>query len=119
MSDYTGIDPKRLEQLHRMGGPDFVKKMIELFLEEAPDRLGAARRGEQAGDITAVAEAAHSLKSSALNFGANRLSNIAEKIELQARANACESLPAMLKDLEDAYSTAQAWLERERDALKS
>ena len=118
MNDYSGIDPTGLARLERIGGPLFVRKMIDLFLEEAPGRLIAARRGEQEGDLMAVAEAAHSLKSSAQNFGANRLSRIAGEIELRVRANQCENLPTLLGEIEAAYSAAKAWLEGERDALK-
>jgi HPt (histidine-containing phosphotransfer) domain-containing protein len=118
MSDYTGIDPTGLERLNRMGGPVFVRKMIDLFLNEAPDRLAAARKGEEAGDLVAVEEATHSLKSSALNFGASHLSNIAERIELRARANNSENLATLLNDLEEAYRNARVWLERERNALE-
>jgi HPt (histidine-containing phosphotransfer) domain-containing protein len=118
MSDYTGVDPRGLARLQKIGGPLFVRKMIDLFLEEAPDRLAAARRGEQAGDLVAVGDAAHSLKSSAQNFGAGRLSRIAGDIELRARANGCENLSTLLGEMEAAYSTAKAWLESERDALK-
>src|SRR5438067_10294621 len=99
MSDYTDIDPTGLERLNRMGGTAFLRKMIDLFLEEAPDRLTAARKGEQDADLSAVADAAHSLKSSAQNFGASRLSNIAERIELRARANNGENLATLLSDL--------------------
>ena len=117
MSDYEEIDPAGLQRLNRMGGSPFIRKMIDLFLDEAPERLTAARSGEQAGDLVAVAAAAHALKSSAQNFGASRLSNIAEKIELQARANTSENLSTLLSDLEGAYGAAKAWLESERDAL--
>lgn len=117
MSDYTGIDPTGLARLQKMGGPLFVGKMIALFLEEAPGRLAAARKGEEEGDLAAVAEATHSLKSSALNFGATRLSNLAAKIEMQARENTWENLSTLLNDLEGAYNTVKAWLESERDAL--
>src|SRR3954447_11402468 len=118
MSDYTGIDPAGLERLNRIGGALFVRKMIDLFLNEAPDRLAAARKGEEVGDLMAVAEAAHSLKSSAQNFGASLLSSIAERIELRARANNGENLAASLGDLEEAFGIARAWLERQREALK-
>jgi len=118
MSEYNGIDPAGLARLNKIGGAAFVRKMIDLFLEEAPERLTAARRGEEAEDLIAVAEAAHSLKSSAQNFGASGLSRIAGEIELRARANTCENLPALLNEIEGAYKTAKAWLESERDALK-
>jgi len=118
MSDYSGIDPAGLARLNKFGGPAFVKKMIDLFLEEVPDRLSAARRGEEAGDLTTVAEAAHSLKASAQNFGASDLSRIAGEIELRTRANKRENLSTLLSEMEAAYNTAKVWLERERDALK-
>lgn len=118
MSDNAGIDPSGLERLNKIGGATFVKQMIGLFLDEAPHRLRAARRGEQTGNLAAVAEAAHSLKSSAHNFGARNLSRVAEKIELQMRENSCENLSALLSDLEAAFSTLKVWLETERDVLK-
>ena len=117
MSDYSGIDPAGLARLNKIGGPSFVKKMIDLFLEEAPERLSDARRGEQTGDLAAIADAAHSLKSSAQNFGANGLSRIAAEIEARARANRWENLSILLSDIETAYHTARVWLESERDAL--
>jgi HPt (histidine-containing phosphotransfer) domain-containing protein len=118
MNDSTGIDPAGLVRLHKIGGPPFVKRMIDLFLAEAPDRLSAARKGEQTGDLVAVADAAHSLKSSAHNFGASRLSRIAAEIESRMRANQGENLSALLGEMEAAYSAARVWLESERDALK-
>ena len=117
MNDSSGIDPTGLARLNKIGGPVFVRRMIDLFLEEAPDRLSAARKGEESGDLIAVAEAAHSLKSSAQNFGASRLSRMAGEIELRARANEGEKLPGLLGEIEAAYSAAKAWLESQRDAL--
>src|ERR1700682_1700232 len=118
MSDDTGIDPEGLARLNRIGGPDFVKQMIDLFFKEAPERLRAARDGEKAGDLNAVTEATHSLKSSARNFGAHRLASLAEKIELMTRSSRCENLSGLFADLDRAYAAAKAWLESERGSLK-
>jgi HPt (histidine-containing phosphotransfer) domain-containing protein len=117
MTHNPGIDPEALVRLERIGGPVFVKRMIDLFLMEAPQRLAAAREGEKSGNIAALAEAAHSLKSSAHNYGASRLSFIAEEIELSARANKVENLSTLLNDLEQAYSTVKSWLESQRSTL--
>jgi HPt (histidine-containing phosphotransfer) domain-containing protein len=118
MSDITGIDPQGLARLNKMGGADFVCKMIDLFLGEAPERLNAARNGEKAGDLDAVAGAAHSLKSSAQNFGANGLARLAEKIEIQAHSKNCENLGDLLRDLEQAFAAVKVWLEGQRDLFK-
>lgn len=117
MSNPNGIDPQGLARLKRIGGPAFVKQMIDLFLKEAPDRMRAARDGEKAGDLNAVTEATHSLKSSARNFGADSLASLAEKIEIMTRSNSSENLSGLLADLERAYAAARTWLESERDSL--
>ena len=117
MDDLTGIDPQGLVRLNKIGGPAFVIKMIDLFLEEIPERLSAARKGEQAADLHAVAEAAHSMKSSAYNFGAENLARLAQKIEGMARSNNCENLPELLDDLDQTYAIAKAWLESQRSSF--
>jgi len=112
------FDSKGLARLRKLGGPDFVCQMIDLFLEEAPERLAAARSAASAGNLIAVSDAAHSLKSSALNFGATALGGIAGKIELQTRANQGQNVPELLSEMEDAYAATIVWLKNERDALK-
>ena len=117
MSDSSDIDPAGLARLNRLGGPAFVRKMIDAFLEEVPERLAAARKGEQTGDHAAIAAAAHSIKQSAYNFGATRVNRIAEKLDLAVRSNNIDNLSTLLDDLEQAYSTAKSWLESQRAAL--
>jgi HPt (histidine-containing phosphotransfer) domain-containing protein len=118
MNNLDGIDPQGVVRLQKIGGPDFLRKMIDLFLAEAPKRLSAARSGERAGDLKAVADAVHSLKSSAGNFGAERLSRAAGKIELLTRSNSSENLSRLLDDLDLAYGETKAWLEKHRESLK-
>ena len=113
MIDNTDVDPSALARLRRMGGPEFVVKMIDLFIEEIPSRLAAARQGEQVGNWTAVADGAHSIKSSAMNFGAQTLSEIALKIEMDARAGKTAEIPTLLRKLEQAYQTAKVWLDNQ------
>jgi HPt (histidine-containing phosphotransfer) domain-containing protein len=114
MSDFTGINPQGLARLNKLGGPAFVIKMIDLFLGEIPERLSAARRGEQAGDLHAVGEAAHAIRSSAHNFGGDNLAFLAQKIEGMTRLNNCENLPELLDNLEQTYAVAKTWLESQR-----
>ena len=118
MNDEPGIDPQGLVRLKRIGGAEFVCQMIALFLEEIPDRLSAAREGEKSGDLNAVADAAHSIKSSARNFGANHFGDLAENIELTMRSQCGENTSALLGELEQAFSPVKAWLETQRDSLK-
>ena len=50
MSDEDYFDEAALEKLRQLGGDDFVRRMIDLFIDYAPKRLATARLGEQAGD---------------------------------------------------------------------
>ncbi|HYR58297.1 MAG TPA: Hpt domain-containing protein [Chthoniobacteraceae bacterium] len=100
--------------LNRIGGSEFVAKMIGLFLEEAPQRIAAARAGEQSRRFEDIAAAAHSLKSSAHTLGASKLSRLAEKLEQLAGREQMDAIPALLREVEESFSAAKAWLETQR-----
>lgn len=113
------LDPAALERLLRIGGQDFLIEMIELFLEHAPHRLAAARAAFDAGEITTVYRAAHSLKSTAGNLGARALQATAEQAETRAAAEDVEAIPPLLTEMEERYERVRGELETERDRRKS
>ena len=117
MSDDADIDPTGLVRLDKIGGPDFVKRMIDLFLEEIPKRLAAAREGERSGDYAAIEKAAHEIKTSAYNFGASGLGFRAERLEVAMRSGCIENLSTMLDDFEQSYGPVKSWLEIQRGKL--
>jgi len=43
MSEFSPLDLSALERLHRLGGDDFTRKMIELFLDYGGTKLDEAR----------------------------------------------------------------------------
>ena len=76
----------RLEWLaEKLGGDDFVRELVELFLDIVPDTLRRARDSQHNGDLEAVAQIACALKSRAGNIGAVNLSEIARRAEQAAR----------------------------------
>lgn len=114
MPEERCIDDAALEKLRKLGGPEFVVKMLDLFLENAPVRIEAARAGQRAGDLKAVEMAVHSLKSSAGNLGARELQQIAGRIEDLAEAGKGDGLSALLDDLESTFARVKTCLEAER-----
>lgn len=112
------LDPAALERLFRIGGQEFVVEMIELFLEHAPQRLETARTALDAGDMTAVYRAAHSLKSTAANVGARGLQSAAERAEGRAAAEDAQALSPLLEGMEHHYERVRPELETERDRRK-
>ena len=114
MNDGNQIDTQALARLNSIGGPAFVREMIELFLADAPKRIQAARVGQEAGDLVAVSEATHALKSSARTLGSNSLHALASQIESITRFQHSENLPSLLDDLEQACVATCDELEGEK-----
>src|SRR6185369_5296333 len=70
VSQPSQLDPVALERLRRLGGEEFTRKMIDLFLSYSAQKIGEARRALEAANLDAVAKAAHPVRSSAGNVGA-------------------------------------------------
>lgn len=90
-SDFGGgpiLDPETLRGLGALAGeddPDLIPELIDLFLEDAVDRLDSMTAGAGSGDVGTVAQAAHALKSASANVGALAFSERCSEIEAVAR----------------------------------
>jgi len=107
---------EQLARLEKLGGPTFVRKMIGLFLEIVPQRLQAIEQGLARGDLAAVEQAAHALKSSAGNLGCAEAQELCERIEGLAAAGQGVTLPELFAPLRQSLNAAVAVLSPMRDA---
>src|SRR5205085_9007069 len=94
---------RQLVQLREIGGEEFVTEMIGMFLYQTPGLLRTLRAGLEANDLRAVQREAHSLKSSAGNFGARAVQELAFAIEQAADDGNAGRLPELVGQLEQAY----------------
>lgn len=115
MGERKVLDGAAITRLDRIGGSEFVVEMIELFLENAPQRLESAREAFESGDIPTLHRSVHSLKSTAANLGAQLLRATAEAAEARAHEEDMDAIAALLDDLEREYADAREELEAERD----
>lgn len=118
MPDRVIVDERALARLDRIGDNEFVVEMIELFLENAPQRLEAARTAFDDGDVRTLHRAVHSLKSTAANLGARALQSTAEAAEARATEEDMDAIPPLLEDLDRQYGEVRKQLEAERDRRK-
>ncbi len=109
------ISPGTFAELQAAAGEDFVKELIDTFLEEAPPMLEAMRIALAAGDADAFRRAAHSLKSNSLTFGALGLGAMARELELGGLASAQQADAAPLAALAGEYARVAAALTELRD----
>jgi two-component system, sensor histidine kinase RpfC len=115
-AELPSVDPEALARLHRFGGSKLLREMIAIFLEVAPGRLGAAEVAVSTGDTASAENALHSLKSSAAQLGAMKLSRLSEQGEALARAARPSGIGELLKESRSELARVEAWLLAERDA---
>jgi HPt (histidine-containing phosphotransfer) domain-containing protein len=106
MENLPLVDLAQMERLSEWGGPDLQKKMVELFLTHAGERLDQIRNGVSTGDSIKAETGAHTLKSSAGNVGAQRVQALARDAEALAESGSMADLEAMLPQLEEEFQAA-------------
>ena len=118
MSDEPNqFNPAAIERLIRLGGGKFAVEMMDLFSSYGAKKVAEARQAREAGNLTALADAAHPLKSSAGNVGAIHVQELAGQLELSAREQKAELISAQFNELERAFAEARTFLETEKSKL--
>lgn len=78
------LDASIVEDLVDIMGDGFPE-LVRIYLEETPRRVLQLRDAAAEGDADAIVACAHTLKSSSANLGATGLSELARRIEYDAR----------------------------------
>lgn len=106
------LDPEAISSLRELspGDDTFLREIIQLFLEDTPARINDARVTLAAGDAVAFVRAAHTIKGSSGNLGADRLRRTAERIEHGARKNGLVGMENAVAELEAEFATARTAL---------
>ena len=109
------IDLATFEELQHTAGSDFVKELIDAFLEEAPRMIDELSSAITARDAERFRRAAHSLKSNSLTFGARALGAMARDLELQGLSAKPEADTKRLEALSGLYARVAVALKGLRD----
>lgn len=106
------INLERISNLEKIGGKQFVQKLINSFHRNVSQKIEKAKEGIRTGNLEAVERAAHSIKSSAGNLGAARLEEISGNIEKIAESNEDINYDELILKLENAYNEIKPELNR-------
>ncbi|MBI5773106.1 MAG: PAS domain S-box protein [Verrucomicrobia bacterium] len=112
-----GIDPAvvaGLRELREEGQPDPVAELVDLFLEDAPERLEQLESALAARSAPNLAAAAHTLKGSANNLGLRKLAVLCGKLEAQSKAGSLAGAEALVEQARAEFSAAARWLAAEK-----
>jgi two-component system sensor histidine kinase/response regulator len=107
--EISALDAKTLQDIRALqqpGAEDVLKKIVNVYSDDAPKLLQTLREALQKNDLTAARRAAHTLKSSSATLGAKRLALQCKEAELAAGAGrggeAELRLPAIENELKRA-----------------
>jgi HPt (histidine-containing phosphotransfer) domain-containing protein len=108
------VNPKVLKDLRAISGPGFLIELVDLYLREATGHLGTLRQSIEARDERVLDRAAHTLKGSSGNMGAQALSRLSGEIQTAARAKDWTLAAELIVMIEAEYATVRAELEAEK-----
>ena len=107
---------KQIRSLRQPGGPDLLKRIVDLYLNNSRTLIGALRDAVNRNDAAAVQQAAHSLKSSSANVGAVALTDLCSTLETGARAGHLESAWTQLDRVIDEHARVVSALQAQTEA---
>jgi len=110
----TVNDVLNLARLEEAYGDDRegIASLLGLARETERRYIAALRDGMANADIVAVARAAHSIKGSASNIGASRVSRVAADIEDRARLERWDGIAGFADELDARYGELCAQIEK-------
>ena len=108
------LDPAVVDSLRQLtppGEPDVLTEILTVFLAEVPRRLDRLKAAWRAGDAAEVQRAAHSLRGSSGNIGADALFEVCKQIDERAKAGELR-IEELIAALDREYPKVEAEIRR-------
>jgi HPt (histidine-containing phosphotransfer) domain-containing protein len=99
-------------------GEEFLVELIDVYLEDTPNRMAQMRQAFKGGDAETVIREAHTLKSSSANLGAMRLSNLAKQMEVAGRSGNFLTMADDMQQFKDEFVRVKVLLEELKGSPK-
>jgi DNA-binding NarL/FixJ family response regulator len=101
---------------HEAGAPEFTRRLIDQFLQEASGRVTTLKEAAGRADAAALNAIAHSLKGSSMIMGASRLAALCAQVEEQvATIPAGGVTPALMVEIDQEFARVQIALAAQRE----
>ena len=108
------LDPAVVESLRKLtppGEPDVLTEILTVFLNEVPRRIDRLKAAWREGNAAEVQRAAHSLKGSSGNIGADALFDVCRQIDERAKGGDLR-LEELITALDFEYAEVEAEIQR-------
>lgn len=110
MATSAPLQAATLHSLMAELGEDFTW-VLDTYLDKMPTRLAAIREALASHDMEQLCNAAHSLKGSSLQFGADQLAELCQQIENTGKNGQTPELPSLVGAVLQEASQVQEFLE--------
>jgi CheY-like chemotaxis protein/HPt (histidine-containing phosphotransfer) domain-containing protein len=107
------VNPRALNAIRAMMGTDgdaLARKVIRTYLDDTPSGLARMQAAAAAHDADALRKAAHGVKSSSANVGAERLSRLCRDLEMLGREGTTDGAAALLAQVSGEFERVAASL---------
>lgn len=107
------FDPAALNKLLNLvgGNKADLAELIRSFLDETPPLLTDLRQGYETNNMELLRRAAHTLKSSARDFGAIQLSQLSQQLEVAIKEKTLTGAAELISHAEQSYEPIKVALE--------
>lgn len=95
-----------LREIDPAGGMGLAYEIMRTFLDASGERVGHIEQAIVSGDSTMLSQAAHALKSSAANVGAETLSGLYRELERLGRENRIDEARMLINEVRRAHQHA-------------
>jgi len=113
--DLPSIDPDAINSLRELNPGDkgeFLREIVSIYIEDTPKRLADLRSCLASGDAGGFTRAAHTIKGSSANVGAQVLKGIAERLETLSRKEGLGGVSGLIDSCEAEFERVKAELRR-------
>lgn len=117
MNNSHQLDFSVIANLRKTGGNILLKRIFDIFLENAPKRVESALFGKDVGNLDMVERSVHSLKSSAANIGARSVQSLAEQIETLTESGQADKIGNLLQELSEVTDLTLKQIKKLRQEL--
>ena len=109
--DFNALD--NIRSLESPDNPGILGRVIEIYLQEAPEIIRLLRRAVSAEDAETVRQKAHYLKSSSANLGASMLAELCKDLEFMGKNVTLEKAGMILGKIEASFRQIKTVLQEQ------
>lgn len=115
MPDIPTIDLEAISNLRELNPGDhgeFLREIVSIYVEDTPKRIADLKACLASGDAVTFTRAAHTIKGSSANVGAQVLRGIAERLEVISRKEGLGGVSGLIAECEAEFERVKAELAR-------